>query len=108
VIIELKAQPDREMILQAADYWRKIELERRRGILVEADLFEGREILDKPVLVYLAAPALSFHRDYKFFARALAPEIELWRFELHENWRAEIKVLARREFRDQLLGLTNL
>ena len=108
VIIELKAQPDREMIFQAADYWRKIELQRRRGILREADLFDGREILDKSVLVYLVAPALSFHRDYEFFARALAPEIELWRFELHENWREEINVLARREFRDQFAGLTNL
>jgi hypothetical protein len=108
VIIELKTQPDREMVFQAADYWRKIELQRRRGILQEADLFEGREILDKPVLVYLVAPALSFHRDYEFFARSLAPEIELWRFELHENWRDEIKVLARREFRDQFAGLTNL
>ena len=107
VVIELKTQPDREMILQAADYWRKIELQRRRGILQEADLFEGREILDKPVLVYLVAPALSFHRDYEMFARALSPEIELWRFELHENWRAKIKVLARREFRDQFAGLTN-
>jgi hypothetical protein len=103
VVIELKTQPDREMILQSADYWRKIELQRRRGILQEADLFAGREVLDKPVLVYLAAPALSFHRDYEFFARSLAPDIELWRFELHENWRAEIKVLARREFRDDFL-----
>jgi hypothetical protein len=108
VIIELKTQPDREMIFQAADYWRKIELQRRRGILREADLFDGRTILDKPVLVYLVAPALSFHRDYEFFARSLAPEIELWRFELHEHWREEIKVLARREFRDQFAGLANL
>jgi hypothetical protein len=108
VVIELKTQPDREMVFQAADYWRKIELQRRRGILHEADLFDGREILDKPVLVYLVAPALSFHRDYEFFARALASEIELWRFELHENWRSQIKVLARREFRDQFAGLTNL
>lgn len=108
VIIELKTQPDREMIFQAADYWRKIELQRRRGILQEADLFEGREILDKPVLIYLVAPALSFHRDYEFFARSLAPDIELWRFELHENWRQDIKVVSRREFRDQFIGLTNL
>jgi hypothetical protein len=108
VVIELKTQPDREMVFQAADYWRKIELQRRRGILAEADLFDGREILDKPLLVYSVAPALSFHRDYEFFARALAPEIELWRFELHENWRAKIKVLARHEFRDQFSGLTNL
>ena len=108
VVIELKTQPDREMVFQAADYWRKIELQRRRGILAEADLFNGREILDKPILVYSVAPALSFHRDYEFFARSLATEIELWRFELHENWRAKIKVLARHEFRDQSSGRTNL
>jgi len=107
VIIELKAQPDREMIFQAADYWRKIELQRRRNILREANLFDGREIADRPALVYLAAPALSFHRDFEFFARTLSPEIELWRFELHEDWRREIKVLARREFRDQSFGLAN-
>src|SRR5205085_7623691 len=77
VIVELKTQPDREMIFQAADYWRKIELQRRRGILAAADLFEGREIMDKPALIYLAAPAWSFHRDFEFFARCLSPEIEL-------------------------------
>ncbi len=92
VIIELKTQPDREMIFQAADYWRKIELQRRRGL---PDLFEGREILDKPALIYLAAPAWSFHRDFEFFARTVSPEIELWRFELHENWRKNVKVLTR-------------
>ena len=107
VVIELKTQPDREMVLQAADYWRKIELQRRRGILQEADLFDGRDILDKPVLIYLVAPALSFHRDYELFSRSLATDIELWRFELHEDWRSKIKVLARREFRDQFGGLTN-
>jgi hypothetical protein len=102
VIIELKAKPDREMVFQAADYWRMIELQRRHGRLAAADLFEGREIIDKPALVYLVAPALSFHRDYERFAKMLSPEIELWRFDLHENWREKIKVLARREFRDQL------
>ena len=95
VIIELKTQPDREMIFQAADYWRKIELQRRRGLLAAADLFDGREILDKPAIIYLAAPAWSFHRDFEFFARTVSPEIELWRFELHENWRETVKVLAR-------------
>ncbi|MFN0277077.1 MAG: hypothetical protein ACKVRN_00600 [Pyrinomonadaceae bacterium] len=95
VIVELKTQPDREMIFQAVDYWRKIELQRRRGILEAANLFDGREILDKPALIYLAAPAWSFHRDFEFFDRAVSSEIELWRFELHENWRANVKVLAR-------------
>ena len=98
VVIELKTNPDREMIFQAADYWRKIELQRRRGDLAAADLFGGREILDKPTLVYLAAPAWSFHRDFEYFARAISPQIELWRFELHEDWRREVKVIARHDY----------
>jgi hypothetical protein len=99
VIVELKTSPDREMVLQAADYWRKIELQRRRGVLAKARLFGDREILDEPALVYAVAPALSFQRDFEYFARKLAPEIELWRFELHEAWRNEVKVIARREYR---------
>src|SRR6185369_5882034 len=95
VIIELKTAPDREVIFQAADYWRKIELQRRRGQLAEANLFDGREIADRPAIIYLAAPAWSFHRDFEFYARMLSKEIELWRFELHENWRHEVKVIAR-------------
>ena len=98
VIIELKTEPDREMVFQAADYWRKIELQRRRGDLAAANLFDGRELLDKPALIYLAAPAWSFHRDFEFFARTVAPEIELWRFELHENWREKVRVLARNNY----------
>jgi hypothetical protein len=107
VIIELKTQPDREMVFQAADYWRKIELQRRRGVLAAADLFDGREIIDKPALVYLAAPAWSFHRDFDRFARSVSPEIELWRFELHERWRSNVKVLARRDYAETSAGLVN-
>lgn len=99
VIIELKTFPDREMVLQAADYWRKIELQRRRGVLARARLFGDREIIDRPALVYCVAPALGFHRDFEYFARKIAPEIELWRFELHKDWRREIRVIARKDYR---------
>lgn len=96
VIIELKTSPDREMVFQAADYWRKIELQRRRGELRRARAFGDMEILDKPALVYAVAPALAFHADFGLFAKMLANEIELWRFELHENWRGLVRVLGRR------------
>ncbi|MEJ7622629.1 MAG: hypothetical protein WKF34_01415 [Pyrinomonadaceae bacterium] len=105
VIIELKTQPDRESVFQAADYWRKVELQRRRGILAAANLFDGLEILDKPALIYVAAPAWSFHRDFEFFARSLSPEIELWRFELHENWRENVKVIARQNYAEPRTNL---
>ncbi|MGI8409223.1 MAG: hypothetical protein ACR2M8_05020, partial [Pyrinomonadaceae bacterium] len=98
VIIELKTSPDREMLFQAADYWRKIELQRRRGELKKARAFGDLEIIDKPALVYTVAPALSFHREFEYFAKMLSKEVDLWRFELHENWREDLKVIARKNY----------
>ena len=98
VIVELKTSPDRETVFQAADYWRKIEIQRRRGELARINAFGDMKILDKPALVYIVAPALSFHRDFGYFAKALRREVEMWRFELREDWRSEIKVLGRRDY----------
>ncbi len=95
VIIELKVSPDREMIFQGLDYWRKVELQRRKGVLSEAKIFGKFEIADAPTIVYLAAPTLSFHRNFRFFASAISDEIEFYRFDLAENWRESLKVLRR-------------
>ncbi len=95
IIIELKVAPDREMIFQAVDYWRKIELNRRKGNLQQAKLFGDLEIADAPTLCYLVAPTLSFHRDFNFLAQTVSPEIEIYRFDLAENWRENLKVLRR-------------
>lgn len=96
VIIELKTAPDREMIFQAADYWRKIELQRRKGNLRKAKLFGELEIADAPAVCYLVAPTLSFHRDYEFLKSTISGEIEIHRFNLAENWRENLKILERK------------
>ena len=75
------------MIFQAADYWRKIELSRRKKNLQNSRIFGDLEISDAPAIVYLVAPTLSFHRDFSFFAKTIFPEIEIFRFNLNENWR---------------------
>ena len=95
VIIELKVAADREMIFQSADYWRKIELQRRAGNLQKARLFGDLEIANAPTICYLVAPTLSFHRDFKFLAKTISGEIEIHRFNLAENWRAQLKILER-------------
>lgn len=97
IVIELKVAPDREMVFQAADYWRKIELHRRAGNLQRAGIFGELEIVDRPAIVYLVAPTLSFHRDFEFLSSTIAPEIEIHRFNLAENWRKNLKVLERRK-----------
>jgi hypothetical protein len=93
IVIELKVAPDREMIFQAVDYWRKIELERRSGNLGKAKIFGDLEISNEPTLVFLAAPTLSFHRDFEFLSKTVSPEIEIYKFSLNENWRENLKVM---------------
>ncbi len=93
IVIEIKTQPDVQMIFQAADYWRKIELQRRKGNLQKANIFGELEIADQPALVFLVAPTLSFHYQLDFLANTIAPEIEFYRFDLNENWREHLKVM---------------
>lgn len=95
VIIELKVSPDREVVFQAIDYWRKIENERRAGNLEKAKLFGKLEIKNAPTICYLVAPTLSFHREFNFLLQTVTPEIEIYRFNLAENWRENLKVLER-------------
>lgn len=94
-VIELKVAADREHVFQGLDYWTRIELHRRWGTIQRSRLFDDAEIADDPPLVYLVAPMLSFHRDFATLARAVAPEIEIYRFDLNEDWRAGIKVTRR-------------
>ncbi|MCY7374347.1 MAG: hypothetical protein LH472_00015, partial [Pyrinomonadaceae bacterium] len=101
IVIEIKTAPDREMIFQAADYWRKIELQRRRGNLQKAKIFGDLEIADKPTLIFLVAPTLSFHRYFEFLSKTAAPEIEIYRFNLNENWRENLKVMKVDEMRNE-------
>ncbi|MGI8495894.1 MAG: hypothetical protein ACR2L1_11375 [Pyrinomonadaceae bacterium] len=96
VVIELKTSADREMIFQAADYWREAELQRLSGNLQKAKIFGELQISNESALVYLVAPTLSFHRDFKFLASTVSPEIEIARFDLNENWREDLKVLGRK------------
>ncbi len=96
VIIELKVSQDREMIFQAVDYWRKIELQRQKGILNKAKIFGDKEIADKPTIIYLVAPTLSFHPSFNFLAKTISEEIEIYRFDLNEKWREDLKVLGRK------------
>ena len=95
VVIELKVAEDREHVLQGADYWRRIETYRRAGHIKRARLFGEAAISDEPPLVYLVAPLLRFHRAFQTLAQCITPEIEIYRFDINEDWRAGVRVVRR-------------
>lgn len=93
VVIELKVSEDREQVFQGADYWRRTEVYRRQDHFKRARLFGKAFIADEPPLVYLVAPTLRFHRYVNFLARTLTPEIQLYRFDINEDWRKGVRVM---------------
>ena len=98
VVIELKISADRETIFQSLDYWRKIEGERLSGNLQKARIFGDAAIKNEPALIYLVSPMFDFHRDLEFFAEIVAPEIEIYRFDLNQNWREDLRVIRQKKF----------
>ena len=95
VVIELKVTEDREHVFQGVDYWRRVEAHRRRGHIAAAKLFGDREISDESPLVYLVAPTLRFHSSFRTLARTIAPDIEIYRFDINEDWRSGVRVVRR-------------
>lgn len=95
VVIELKVNEDREHVFQGVDYWRRVEAHRRRGHISAAKLFGDREISDESPLVYLVAPTLRFHPSFRTLAKTIAPDIEIYRFDINEDWRSGVRVVRR-------------
>ncbi len=95
VVIELKVSEDREHVLQGADYWRRVEAHRRRGHIAKAKLFGARAISDEPPLVYLVAPTLRVHPSFPILAQCISSDIEIYRFDINEDWRAGVRVMRR-------------
>jgi hypothetical protein len=95
VVIELKVSEAREHVLQGVDYWQRVEAHRRRGHISRAKLFGERRISDESPLVYLVAPTLRVHPAFNTLARSIAPDIEIYRFDINEDWRAGVRVTRR-------------
>jgi hypothetical protein len=95
VVIELKVSEAREHVLQGVDYWQRVEAHRRRGHIARAKLFGDRRISDATPLVYLVAPTLRVHPAFNTLARSIAPDIEIYRFDLNEDWRTGVRVMRR-------------
>jgi hypothetical protein len=100
VVVELKVAEDAALALQGADYWRRIEAHRRAGDIMRARLFGDAEVSDEPPLVYLVAPMLRFHRSFAALAYCVRPEVEMYRLDINEDWRAGVRVVRRCDLTD--------
>ena len=106
VVIELKADEDLHLPLQALDYWirvRALNLDRQGtagGRALSAferqGYFGGAEVSPLPPRLLLAAPALRIHPANEIVLRYLSPEVEWELMAVCEQWREELKVVFRK------------
>lgn len=94
-VIELKVTEAREHVFQGADYWQRVEAHRRRGHITRAKLFGERKISNQSPLIYLVAPTLRVHPAFNTLARFIAPDLEIYRFDINDDWRFGVRVMRR-------------
>ena len=111
VVIELKADEDLHLPLQALDYWirvRALNADRQRtpgsdrplSAFEREGYFSGTEISPHPPRLLLAAPALRIHPANLPVLRYLSPEVEWELIALSEHWRQQLQIVFRKHSTD--------
>jgi hypothetical protein len=106
-VIELKADEDLHLPLQALDYWIRVRaLNHDRQTIAgcgrplsafeRQGYFAGVEVSPRAARLILAGPALRIHPANEPVLRYLSPEIEWDLIALAEHWRRELKVVFRK------------
>jgi hypothetical protein len=111
-VIELKANEDLHLPLQALDYWirvRALNADRQPaegGKLLSAfarrGYFEGAEVSPLEPRLLLAAPALRIHPANEPVLRYFSPTVQWELVALGEHWRRELKVIHRKRSNAQV------
>jgi hypothetical protein len=113
-VIELKADEDLHLPLQALDYWirvRALNNDRQPALGNEGGrpltaferqgYFAGAEVSPLEPRLLLAAPALRIHPANEPVLRYFSPQVEWELIALTEHWRRELKVVFRKRSSDK-------
>jgi hypothetical protein len=102
-LIELKADEDIHLPLQAVDYWARVTWHHERGEFQKFGYFSGRELSSQTPILMMVAPALHVHPATDTLLRYISSEIEWVLLGIDERWRKEVRVVFRKRPRDMNL-----
>lgn len=111
VVIELKADEDLHLPLQALDYWirvRALNADRQRtpgsdrplSAFAREGYFPGAEISPFAPRLLLAAPALRIHPANLPVLRYISTEVDWELIALSEHWRQQLQIVFRKHSTD--------
>jgi len=101
VVVEVKADEDLQLPLQALDYWQLVsdlaaEVVEGRNAFERMGYFPGRSVSSQPPKLVLVVPALRLHPTNETVLRSLAGEVEWEILGLGEDWRERLTVAFRK------------
>jgi hypothetical protein len=96
VVLELKADDDLHLPLQALDYWARVRALHRDGLLQRQGYFPGVELAAGDPLLFLVAPALHIHPANETVLSHLAPAVPWQLIAIDERWREQCRVMLRK------------
>jgi hypothetical protein len=107
VVVEIKADEDLHLALQALDYWVRVRQHHRpapgkngsadsKSDLERFGYFPGKQLRIEAPLLYLIAPALRIHPATEVVLRYVSPEVDWTLIALDERWRDKIRVVFRK------------
>jgi hypothetical protein len=95
VVIELKADEDPRLPLQALDYWMRVRWHLARGDFQQQGFFPGRDISAEPPLLWLVFPAIRQHAANETVLKYFSRQVPVTRLGVNEDWRKGIRVVSR-------------
>lgn len=98
-VIEIKADQDIHLPLQALDYWMRVKWHLDRGEFSGRGYFQGIELRPEPPRLFLVAPALDWHPSNEALLRYVSPGVEVERLGIGIEWKRDLKVMFRQTMR---------
>ncbi len=95
-VLELKADDDLHLPLQALDYWARVRALLRDGQLARLGYFPGVALSPEDPLLLLIAPALHVHPANETVLRHLSPSVPWQLIAVDEHWREHCRVILRK------------
>jgi hypothetical protein len=95
-VVELKADEDIHLPLQALDYWSRVAWHHSRGEFQKFGYFPNRELSPQNPWLVLVAPALHVHPATDTLLRYLSPDVDWVLLAIDERWRDNLSVVFRK------------
>ena len=94
-VIEIKADQDIHLPLQALDYWMRVKWHLERGEFSPHGYFPGIALANRSPKLYLVAPALDWHPSNEVVMKFFHPGIAAERIGVGLEWKQELRIMFR-------------